>query len=112
MLKAMVMAYLCVGMIAHAAGANNFTKGREIEPLPTELKPGDYVWVPEVSPSGPVGVIVSIPEQALFVYRNGVRIGRATVCTGAKGQPFGSTRQGAAGGRVCRRALPRLLVLG
>jgi magnesium transporter len=38
------------------------------------MKPGDYVWLPEVSPSGPVVVIVSIPDQELFVYRNGVRV--------------------------------------
>jgi len=28
---------------------------------------------------------VSIPEQTLYVYRNGVRIGRSTVSTGKSG---------------------------
>lgn len=70
-----------------AAGAAAFTKGREIAPLTREFKPGDYVWRSEVSPAGPVVVIVSIPEQSMFVYRNGVRIGRSTVSTGAKGHP-------------------------
>lgn len=84
---AMRIAGLCWVLLASAAGASNFTKGREIDPLPKELKPGDYVWVPEVSPAGPVVVIVSIPEQAMFVYRNGVRIGRATVSTGKEGHP-------------------------
>jgi hypothetical protein len=65
--------------------AAGFTKGREIVPLTPEFKPGDYVWKPEVSPAGPVVVIVSIPEQTIFVYRNGVRIGRSTVSTGTKG---------------------------
>ncbi len=62
-----------------------FTKGREIAPLAREFKPGDYVWKPEASPAGPVVIIVSIPEQTMFVYRNGVRIGRTTVSTGKKG---------------------------
>ena len=83
----LMAACLGAGIAMHAAGASNFTKGREIEPLPKEFKPGDYVWMPEVSPAGPVVVIVSIPEQALFVYRNGVRIGRATVSTGKEGHP-------------------------
>ena len=83
----MAVACLGAGMTLHAFGANNFTKGREIEPLPKEVKPGEFVWMPEVSPAGPVVVIVSIPEQEMFVYRNGVRIGRSTVSTGAKGHP-------------------------
>ncbi|HBC88144.1 MAG TPA: hypothetical protein DCZ94_14435 [Lentisphaeria bacterium] len=61
---------------------NNFTRGSEIEPLPKELKPGEYVWIPEVSPKGPVVVIVSLPSQEIYVYRNGVRIGRSTVSSG------------------------------
>jgi hypothetical protein len=33
--------------------------------MPT-LKPGDYVWHPEVSPAGPVVVLVSIPDQIMY----------------------------------------------
>ena len=43
------------------------------------------MWKPVVSPAGPVVIIVSIPEQTLYVYRNGVRIGRSTVSTGKSG---------------------------
>lgn len=50
-----------------------------------ELAPGEYWWAPMVSPSGPVVVLVSIPEQVVHVYRNGVLIGRSSVSTGAKG---------------------------
>ena len=67
------------------AGAANFTKGKEVAPFPKELKPGDYVWHPEISPTGPVVVVISIPDQQLYVFRNGVRIGRTTVSTGTKG---------------------------
>src|SRR5215470_12619910 len=69
-----------------AIGAGH-TKGREVEPHVTEFKPGDYVWHPEISPAGPVVIIVSLPEQQMYVYRNGVRIGRSTVSTGTKGHP-------------------------
>jgi len=58
------------------------TKGREVEPFARALKPGDYVWHPEVSPAGPVVVLVSIPDQIIYVYRNGVRVGRSTYSTG------------------------------
>ena len=62
-----------------------FTKGREVAPFPKEFKPGDYVWHPEISPAGPVVIVVNLPDQVLYVFRNGVRIGRSTVSTGSKG---------------------------
>ena len=49
------------------------------------LKPGEYWWKPEISPSGPVLALVSIPQQTMHVYRNGILIGRTTVSTGSKG---------------------------
>jgi hypothetical protein len=67
------------------ADADKFTSGTEQAPLTPTLKTGDYVWKPAASPAGPVVIIVSIPEQTLYVYRNGVRIGRSTVSTGKSG---------------------------
>jgi hypothetical protein len=49
------------------------------------LKPGQYWWKPQLSPSGPLMVLVSIPQQTINVYRNGILIGRSTVSTGSKG---------------------------
>ena len=49
------------------------------------FKPGQFVWLPEISPSGPMVIVVSIPEQKAYVYRNGVRIAVSTVSTGKKG---------------------------
>lgn len=63
----------------------NFTKGRPVAPFTPEFKPGDYVWHPEVSPAGPVVILVSLPDQVMYVYRNGVRMGRSTVSTGTAG---------------------------
>jgi hypothetical protein len=53
--------------------------------LPAELKPGEYAWHPELSPTGPIVLIVSLPDQLAYVYRNGVIIGASTVSTGKKG---------------------------
>jgi lipoprotein-anchoring transpeptidase ErfK/SrfK len=44
------------------------------------------VWHPEVSPAGPVVINVSLPEQLLYVYRNGVRIGRSSISSGKAGR--------------------------
>jgi L,D-transpeptidase catalytic domain len=68
---------------SHTTGAT-FTQGRAQPPF-SALGAGDYVWEPEVSPTGPIVIIVSVPEQGLYVYRNGVRIGRSTVSTGKSG---------------------------
>src|SRR5262245_37755556 len=72
-------------LAAPLCDAANFTKGRKVAPFPKEVKPGDYVWHPEISPTGPVVIVVSLPDQTLYVFRNGVRIGRSTVSTGKKG---------------------------
>ncbi|OBY57557.1 L,D-transpeptidase [Pseudomonas sp. AU12215] len=50
------------------------------------LKPGQFLWYPEISPAGPVTLVVSLTEQRAYVYRNGIAIGVATVSTGKKGK--------------------------
>jgi hypothetical protein len=49
------------------------------------LKPGQFVWQPERAPTGPVVILVSLPEQRVVVYRNGVRIAGSTCSTGKPG---------------------------
>jgi len=61
------------------------TKGTSTGKPTGTLKAGEYWWNPQLSPSGPVVVLVSIPQQTMHVYRNGILIGRSTVSTGAKG---------------------------
>lgn len=65
--------------------AQNFTKGKEQKVLAPELSTGDYVWKPEISPAGPVVIVACLPEQTMYVYRNGVRIGRSTFSSGKPG---------------------------
>jgi hypothetical protein len=61
------------------------TKGTPTGKPSGALKPGEYWWKPQLSPSGPLMVLVSVPEQTMHVYRNGILIGRSTVSTGSKG---------------------------
>ncbi|BCP54810.1 hypothetical protein K32_34270 [Kaistia sp. 32K] len=57
----------------------------EIVETVEQLKPGEFAWHPERSPVGPVAVVVSLPDQRVYVYRNGVRIGVSTCSTGKPG---------------------------
>ncbi|AHE53583.1 hypothetical protein NX02_09310 [Sphingomonas sanxanigenens DSM 19645 = NX02] len=49
------------------------------------LKPGEYIWAPDIAPAGPVLIIVSLANQRAVTYRNGVPIGVSTVSTGKPG---------------------------
>ncbi|NDW02153.1 L,D-transpeptidase [Salipiger sp. PrR002] len=56
--------------------------------LPLEIArmmPGEFTWHPERAPQGAVAVIISLPEQRVHVYRNGVRIAVSTCTTGMEG---------------------------
>jgi hypothetical protein len=50
------------------------------------LKPGEFIWAPQLSPAGPMVMIVSLTAQQAYVYRNGLRIGASTASTGKKGK--------------------------
>ena len=55
------------------------------DPDPSSLQPGQFYWHPDRAPDGPVAIIVSIPRQLVFVYRNGILIGVSTCSTGKPG---------------------------
>jgi len=61
------------------------TKGTPTGKPTGPLKPGEYWWKPGLSPRGPVVVLVSLPQQTMYVYRNGILIGRSSVSSGRKG---------------------------
>lgn len=50
-----------------------------------QLKNGEFNWYPERSADGPMIIIVSIPDQLLHVYRNGIRVAASTCSTGKPG---------------------------
>jgi lipoprotein-anchoring transpeptidase ErfK/SrfK len=62
------------------------TMGKPVLVAPETLKPGEYIWQPQTSPRGPMVMVVSLPQQIAYVYRNGVLIGASTVSTGKKGK--------------------------
>jgi len=49
------------------------------------LKPGEWVWAPQIAPAGPVLVYVNLSDQTATVYRNGLRIAATTVSSGKPG---------------------------
>ena len=52
---------------------------------PQRLKPGQFIWDAEAVRTGPVVLVVSLDEQLAYVYRNGIRVGVASVSTGRAG---------------------------
>ena len=50
-----------------------------------QLKNGEFNWFPERSSGGPILIIVSLPDQLVHVYRNGIRIAATTCATGKPG---------------------------
>jgi hypothetical protein len=53
-----------------------FVGGQPVEPEPLAPTEDDR-WQPELSPSGPVSIVLSQGSHRLVVYRNGTEIGRA-----------------------------------
>jgi hypothetical protein len=50
------------------------------------LHRGEYDWGPSRSPSGPVTMVLSSADRAIYVYRNGNPIGRASVDISGRGR--------------------------
>ena len=87
-MKILTILAISVGLLTASQAMNKpsfHTKGTPSGKPTGTLKPGEYWWNPQLSPSGPVVVLVSIPQQTMHVYRNGILIGRSTVSTGSKG---------------------------
>ena len=57
-----------------------------VAPQPAPLKPGQFLWHPEIAPSGPIVLVVSLDEQRAYVYRNGIAIGVSTISSGKPGK--------------------------
>ena len=69
-----------------AVSTKNIHKGTQVTPG-SPLKPDEYTWEPDKSPTGPVGIIVDLTNQTLYVYRAGKLIGKTAVSTGIKTHP-------------------------
>lgn len=51
-----------------------------------QLRPGQYVWAPEVAPAGPMLLLVNLSTQRALLFRNGLPIGASTISTGRRGR--------------------------
>lgn len=69
---------------AEAQGAR-VSSAVELAQQADKLKPGDWIWAPEISPAGPLLVYVDLSAQLATIYRNGVRIAVSTVSSGKPG---------------------------
>lgn len=79
------LALACVqGSAAIAQGAT-VTSAVELARKTETLKPGQWVWAPQIAPTGPMTVYVDLSRQLATIYRNGVRIGVSTVSSGKPG---------------------------
>ena len=74
-------------LLAPDSSALAIEKGTSQPPDTVDLKPNQYIWNPGASPEGPVGIIVDLTNQMIYVYRNGKQIGRSAVSTGIKRHP-------------------------
>ena len=72
------------GVFLFAAITLSFAFAAPVPPR-SQLRTNEYTWHPETSPQGPVLVVISLPEQQAYVYRNGVLIGRTTISSGRAG---------------------------
>src|SRR5208283_4244550 len=59
-----VLAFYIIATPAMTAAAT-FTEGRERVPL-SPLLTGDYIWKPEISPAGPVVIIVAFLSKSFM----------------------------------------------
>lgn len=75
-----------LGSVPRSSEAKEWKTVTERPSAIKSLLVGEYIWRPELSPDGPVVVVISLPEQLTHVYRNGVAIGVSSSSTGKTGK--------------------------
>jgi len=83
-LHIVVLTTLALTTLAAPARGQSLDSGSVIAAV-EKLKPGEYLWAPQLAPSGPMLLVVNRETQRLVVYRNGLPIGISTVSTGKPG---------------------------
>ncbi|MEI9851798.1 MAG: L,D-transpeptidase family protein [Sphingomonas sp.] len=48
----------------------------------TDLRPGEYLWNPELARGGAIEIVADLSAERLYVYRGGVEIGRTLLIYG------------------------------
>lgn len=85
MTGALTALFLIAGVAVSASAQTSITPVTVADAV-EKLKPGEYIWAPQVAPEGPMMIVVSLQRQRAYAYRNGVIIGVSTVSTGSKGR--------------------------
>jgi len=80
-----ILAGTFVGSVPLYAQGAKVSSPAELARLADQLKPGEWVWAPEVAPTGPILIYVDLSRQRATVYRNGVRIAVSTISSGKPG---------------------------
>lgn len=83
-LSLLMMPLFSLAFAAAAAQQVDLSTGSVVETV-KRLRPGEYVWAPEIAPEGPTLLIVNLKTQRAVLYRNGIPIGASTVSTGRPG---------------------------
>lgn len=81
---ALLVAAVSTGSVVLAQGALQSSPISFISQA-DQLKPGQWVWAPQLAPSGPVLVYVDLTRQTATVYRNGTRMAVSTISSGRPG---------------------------
>ena len=76
-----LLAALMLALCAPAAIAQDKPAAAQVA-----LAPGQFLWHPEIAPSGPIVLVISLDEQRAYVYRNGMAIGVSTISSGKPGK--------------------------
>jgi hypothetical protein len=91
----LTLAFACTAAPAAALAGNNpqSTPAQHAQAISLDvpqsletLQPGEYLWEPQRAQRGPLVMVVSLPEQRMHVYRDGVRIGITTISSGKSGK--------------------------
>jgi hypothetical protein len=92
LLKRVIVAAACMQAAIALPAARGDAAPTPIDTATSSMSPGDFWWMPEVAPEGPLTLVVSRPGQRVAVYRNGLPIAVSTVSTGRPGYrtPTGS----------------------
>lgn len=80
-----VILVLCSMQLAVATPFWGDQAPQPVETPPSQLKSGQFKWKGGAIPAGPIVVVVSLPEQKAYVYRNGILIGVSSASTGMPG---------------------------
>jgi hypothetical protein len=75
-----------VAVLTASASAQQVPRGdRPIIQAAQELRNGQFVWAPELSPDGSALLVVNLAAQRAVLFRNGVPVAATTISSGAKG---------------------------